>query len=77
VRRRERPVGAAVGVGDLPLGRVLALAAEEEIALVERLADADVEQLVGLLVQQLVGAGGTRSAWRQRRFARLVSSIVT
>ena len=35
--QRERPVGADVGIGDLPLGRVLALAAEEEIALVERL----------------------------------------
>ena len=58
--QRERPVGAEVGIGDVPLGRVLALAAEEEIALVERLADADVEQLVGLLVQQLVGAGRTR-----------------
>ena len=56
---RKGLVGAEVGVGDFPLGRVLALAAEKQVALVERLADADVEQLVGLLVQQLVRADGT------------------
>ena len=54
---RERLLASRVGIGDAPLGRVLALDAEQDEALVERLADADVEQLVGLVEQQLVGAG--------------------
>ena len=55
---RERPVAAEAGVDGAPFGRVLALDAEEQEGFVERLADADVEQLVRLLEQQLVGPLG-------------------